>query len=875
MRLLLSIIFSVLFTSALFAQNKTGITTPEAFFGFKPGTDRMLLDYEALIKYLQKIDGQSARLKMIQIGESPLNKPMYIAAVSSAENISRLDSLKIINKKLALDATLSKRDLQRMVQNGKVFVLLTMSMHSDEVGPSQATPQIVYDLITSDDDTINQQLAEVVLMIVPCHNPDGMDMVVDHYRKYKGTKYEGSSMPGVYHKYIGHDNNRDFVTLSQKDTRAIARIYDKDWFPQVMFEKHQMGARGPRYFVPPMHDPIAVNIDANLWDWTWVFGSNLAKDMTRAGLAGISQHYIFDDYWPGSTETCLWKNVIGMLTECSSADYATPVYVEPTELSVGGKGLSEYKKSINMTLPWKGGWWRLSDIVQYEIVSTKSILKTAALHKKEILRLRNTLCKREVQKGKSKPPFYYILPQKQKDQSELVDLVHLLNEQGVNVYRLQSDQVIASRTFHAGDIVVPLAQPFRAFIKEVMERQKFPERHYTPDGKLIRPYDITSWSLPLHRGLECVEVNRPVAGFSSELKPIEDNYSLLKSVPDSYWAMVLPVSENESYKIAFYASRLGLQVKRLDKITDFNDTKVNDGSFIIMTSGATGSKLKKLEALLTVQPIFLKAPVKFESSALRLPRIALVETYFHDMDAGWTRFIFDQYHIPYTVLHPGDFEAIDFNKKFDVVVFPDADKSVLMEGKWKSGNEYYIPSYPPEFTKGIGKKGLEKLLKFLSEGGRILSWGRSTGLFMGAKEIRWSKKNKENFQLPVQDISKNLNKEGLYIPGSLIRMKLKKHHPLTLGLPDEVGIFYRGHPVFTTSIPHFDMDRRVIGWFPDGDLLLSGYAEKQKMLSNKSAMVWLKKGKGQLILYAFNPQFRGSTQGTFKLLFNALLLKNR
>ena len=92
--------------------------------------------------------------------------------------------------------------------------------------------------------------------------------------------------------------------------------------------------------------------------------------MTAEGLAGVSQHYIFDDYWPGSTETCIWKNVIGFLTEAASARTATPIYIEPTELRVSGKGLSEYKKSINMLLPWEGGWWRLGDIVEYEIVST-------------------------------------------------------------------------------------------------------------------------------------------------------------------------------------------------------------------------------------------------------------------------------------------------------------------------------------------------------------------------------------------------------------------------------------------------------------------------------------------------------------------------
>ncbi|MCK7538289.1 MAG: M14 family metallopeptidase [Marinilabiliales bacterium] len=232
-------------------------------------------------------------------------------------------------------------------------------MHSTEVAPSQAAPLIAYQLVTSADPLIRKYLDDVVYMMVPYHNPDGMDLVVENYKKYRGTQYEGASLPQVYHKYVGHDNNRDFISLTQEDTRAIARIYNLDWFPQVMVEKHQMGSTGIRYFVPPAHDPIAENVDGELWSWTGVFGTNMLRDLTGAGLTGVGQKTIFDMYWPGSTETCIWKNVIGMLTEAASVREASPLYIEPNELQASGKGLSEYDKSINF--PYRGragggGW---------------------------------------------------------------------------------------------------------------------------------------------------------------------------------------------------------------------------------------------------------------------------------------------------------------------------------------------------------------------------------------------------------------------------------------------------------------------------------------------------------------------------------------
>jgi hypothetical protein len=442
----------------------------------------MLFDYEQLISYLQKLESSSPRLELIETGKSPLGKNMYIAFISSGENISKLQQLKEINRRLALDPDIPESERATMLENGRVFALATLSMHSGEVGPSQAAPLVAYDLVTTEDREVLNWLEDVVYMMVPCHNPDGMDLVVEHYKRYKGTVYEGSSLPGIYHKYVGHDNNRDFIILSQEDTRAIARIYNTEWFPQVMVEKHQMGSTGPRYFVPPPHDPIAENLDEGIWNWVGIFGSNMAKDLTGKGLAGVSQHYLFDEYWPGPTGTSLWKNVITFLTEAASVRYAKPIFIEPNELRVYGKGLSEYKKGINMPLPWPGGWWRLSDILEYETTSVMSLIRTASLHRKDILRFRNDLCRKEVSKGRSTPPFYYVLPLEQSDQSELVSLVALLREHGISIYSLSSAITINGMNLSEGDIVIPLSQPFRPFIMEVMERQTFPVRHYTAGG---------------------------------------------------------------------------------------------------------------------------------------------------------------------------------------------------------------------------------------------------------------------------------------------------------------------------------------------------------------------------------------------------------
>jgi hypothetical protein len=295
------------------------------------------------------------------------------------------------------------------------------------------------------------------------------------------------------------------------------------------------------------------------------------------------------------------------------------------------------------------------------------------------------------------------------------------------------------------------------------------------------------------------------------------------------------------------------------------------GSFIVQN---TSGELDRLIKDLSVSPEYVMEKINAKTVELKFPKIALVETYFHDMDAGWTRFVFDQYHIAYEVIHPGDFKDLNLSNKFDLMVFPDSPKSLLMEGKWKSDDDYTISDYPPEFTWGIGKEGMKKLMTFLDKGGLVVSWGRSTQLFTGTLEIPNGKDKGEQFQLPFDDISAQLKKDGVYFPGSLVQINIRADHPLSYGLPPEIGVFYRGVPVFSTSVPSFDMDRRVIASFPEKNILLSGYAENEKMIGNKTAAVWLKKGRGQLVLFAFGPQFRASTQASYKLLFNALLLKN-
>ncbi len=842
------------------------IQEPEKFFGFKPGTDYQLFNYEKLIDYLNLVNKNSDMVKMVEIGKSPMGKPIYSLFISSEENIKNLEKLGEINKKLALDYTLSDLEQAELVKSGKVFALVTLSMHSSEVGPTQALPLIVYQLITDKSESTKNILNDVVYMAVPCHNPDGMNMVVDYYYKTKGTKYEGSSYPGLYHKYIGHDNNRDFVTLTQSDTKAISSLTSSVWFPQVMVEKHQMGFTGSRYFVPPFYDPIAENVEPELFSWCSLFGHNMVNDMTAIGLKGISQNNAFDNYWPGSTETPIWKNVISFLTEAASVKLAKPIYVEPTELSGGGKGLPENKKGINNLAPWEGGWWRLSDIVDLEIASTISMLNTAHLYKDKILKYRNDVCKQQVEKGKSQAPYYFIIPQNQTDLSELVSLVELLKEHGILVYKLKSKITLNNYNYVAGDIVVPLAQPFRMFAKEVLEVQKYPERKVIAGGDIITPYDITTWSLPLHRGLTCHQIDTRYPELENQIEQIKDKYSLANTTSNSKYA-ILSSSNNQSYQIVFELLGNGLAVERIQENTNMNGLTIPAGSFVVENNNKTKAILE--HATFPAYTADSKSNLKL--STTKLPRIALIDPPIQSTDAGWTRFILDSYSVKYSILTPAEVENLDVKTKFDVIILPNTSSSLLKDGKYKRNNQSIPTDYPPEYTKGMGSKGVENILKFINDGGIAISWEGSTELFEGTLSIKQANTTEE-FILPFRNVGDAIEKLGFKCPGSLVRTKLNNESPITWGLGNEIGIFYRGKPTFTTQIPNLDMDRRVVGYFGDENSLISGYLKGGEYLAKKSAIIWMQKGKGQIILMGFSPIFRASVPATYKLLFNSMFL---
>src|SRR5205814_927447 len=154
----------------------------------------------------------------------------------------------------------------------------------------------------------------------PSANPDGVDIVADWYRRSLGKPWEGTEPPEIYHHYAGHDDNRDWFMLNLKETRAFTRLFWEEWFPEVVYDIHQQGQTGSRFFVPPFYDPPNPNIAPLLLREVGLIGHKIAADEEAAGFRGVATNSLYDTWWHGGFRTApYYHNSIGILTEAASA----------------------------------------------------------------------------------------------------------------------------------------------------------------------------------------------------------------------------------------------------------------------------------------------------------------------------------------------------------------------------------------------------------------------------------------------------------------------------------------------------------------------------------------------------------------------------
>jgi len=366
------------------------IPSPKSVLGFTPGSDRTIAGWSQITDYFQRLDRASDRVTVETLGQSTLKRPLIVAFISARENILALEKYKEIQQQLADPRKVTQNaQRDRLFANGKVVVAISCSIHSTEIVASQMSMQLAYELAAAQDEETREILQNTILLLIPSPNPDGIDIVANWYRKTLGTPYEGREPPELYHHYAGHDDNRDWFMLNLKETQLITRLFWHEWFPQIVYDVHQQGSNGSRFFIPPFYDPANPNISPVLLRQVGLIGHKVAADLQAAGYRGVLTNALYDTWWHGGFRTApYFHNSIGILSEAASARLMTPSTVSRDQLARSStRGMrNATEASTNFPDPWPAGAWRPRDIMDMEMIAARGVLSMAAKFRGSYLR---------------------------------------------------------------------------------------------------------------------------------------------------------------------------------------------------------------------------------------------------------------------------------------------------------------------------------------------------------------------------------------------------------------------------------------------------------------------------------------------------------
>ncbi len=861
----LALIGSGLLAPTAEAQNE--ITSPEKFFGFQPGSDRKIARWERIVDYYRLLEKESGgKLKAVNMGPTTMGNPFLLVIISAPNNLAKMDRLRQVNTRISDPRGLSEQEIRKLTGEGKAVICQSMSLHATEIGGTQMSPELAYDLVARKDEETQRILDNVVFLMVPSFNPDGEIMVADWYQKTLGTEYEGSDLPWLYHKYAGHDNNRDAFQTNLVESQYMAKILFTDWIPQAYLDHHHMGSYGARIYVPPYAEPVRPFADPLIWrEHSW-YGAHIAYKEEEAGMSGILNtaqysgwgHFGFHWITP-------FHNIAGMLTESASAKLATPIYIHPDQLRGGARGLPAYEEQTTFPDPWPGGWWRLRDIVERQKISAWAVLDLAARNKETVLWNAYLKARRQTERGAQGKPAAYVIPPAQHDPLTATKLINKLLVQGIEI-RQSSKGFTNSNgmAYPAGSYLISLAQPKMGLVRYLLGRTFYPDNTYTRDrdGSPIRPYDMATDTMFEFMGVRVDPLDDAAAG---ELQKVSASVPSAGKVALGASGYKFDGRLNDSFRALNLLLDKGLSIRRIDKAGD----GLQPGDFVV--AGGSDAALVEVARQTGVDFVALRSEENQGIHQVKRLRTGMYQRYRGgNIDEGWTRLLLEQFNFPYTTLMDAEIKKGNLNERYDVIILPDdSTASITGEraaaaagrgaGERGAGFGRAEESTPPEYRSGIGDEGVKSLKAFVQKGGILVALGRATDFAI------------EKLALPIRNTLANMPAKEFFCPGSMLRVKFDNSHPLAYGMPSEGLALFLYSQAFDIAPSDFNERYEVIVRYSDRNLLQSGWLIGEENLVRKAAMISAQYGEGRAILMGFRTQHRAQTHATFKLLFNTLV----
>jgi Zinc carboxypeptidase len=861
------------------APRAAGVPTPDSIFGFAPGADYKLATYEQSVAYFKALAAASPYMKLFEAGKTTQGRTMYFALISTPENLGKLDRYREIWQRLAHPQGLTDADAQRLASEGKALVHIDGGLHATEVAGPQHTPLLAYDLLSKvDEPQTHAMLDNVILMLWPTINPDGQQMVAEWYMKNVGTPYELSGLPRLYQEYVGHDNNRDAYMLNMMESRVIEHTW-RQWEPQITYVHHQSGPFPTRIWLPPFSEPVGVDAPPVIAREVNMIGMAIAKGLDEHNQPGATHMgTAFDAWYPGYIDYApVFKNVAAFWTETALYQYATPHEYTINDFP---QTFRDLRPQSLYSSPWAPGWWHLRDAVDYMETASLSVIEYASRYKDSLLMDRYRAGRDQIARGSKEAPYAYVIPQAQRDPVAPVELLRRLAFGGVRVSQLTDAVTLDGTSYPAGTWVIPTDQEFAAMAREVLDVQHYPDLRQFPGGPPERPYDAAGWTLPLQMGLIVVPLKSPLdANARAKMK-------LLGSMPDPN-VKLTPYSdasqdaapfdsvpgpgfntEANATAIVPLAGRVtgAGRVLSLDPAENNTYRAINrawkGGATVQFANGrylVSGLTAAQQDDLVKTFALVAERVAAASGAAVKQPRVGLFQPWSGSMDAGWTKWVLEQYGFAFTELHPEDLRT-PLTGRIDVVVLAeDARIPTETAGAGRGGRSGggRGGAVRPEYATWLSDADLASFEQFIRGGGTLVCLNSASAFAI------------QQFKLPVKNVVAGLRPEEFFLHGSIVELQTDPSQMMMAGLTDKTPVFADSSPVFETGDGFMG---KVLAKYQDsGSPLLSGYLIGEKYLNGKAAALDVQLDRGHVVLLGFRPEWRGQPFGTFKVLFNAVL----
>ena len=893
--LLLSLVVTI------FAQAQN-VPSPKSHFGFNIGDNYQLANYTQTEAYLQKLAATSNKMKLQSIGTTEEGRTQYMVIVSDPANLAKLAKYKSISQQMARAEGLTDTDAKQLANEGKAVVWIDGGLHANEVLGIHQWIETLYQILSRNDDETKRILKSTIILFVHA-NPDGQELQSDWYMRHTDTlKRNTANLPRLYQKYIGHDNNRDFYMTNMSESRNMSLQQYVEWMPQILYNHHQTGPAGTVVAGPPYRDPFNYVYDPLLITGIDQLGAVMSTRLNAENKPGYTMKSgsVYSTWWNGGLRTtAYYHNIVGLLTEMIGNPTPMKIPFVPSRLI----------PNSGTPFPIAPQKWYFRNSIDYSVSLNYAVLNYASRHKDELLMNIYTMGKNSINAGSK--DYWTLSPNKvemvnelmkadQKDQradtialqyyekvyknpklrdargyiipisqtTTATNFVNILIKSGIRVEKATAHFKVGDKEYEAGSYVVKTNQAFRPHVIDMFEPQDHPNDFQYPGGPPVRPYDAAGWTPAYTIGLEFDRILEPFDG-PFETIPYGEEQKHKGSFEKIAGAVgyTFSTKENASYILINDLLKDGIEVEK------------NSEYFYVAASDKATPILENAAAKYGVKITGVQQKLNMGAVGLKPSRIALWDVYGGSMPSGWTRWIFEQYHFPFTVLFAKEIDAGNLKSKYDVILFvggaipafrAEAGSNAMGGYEGREPNEKEIPEmYHAQLGRITAAKSIPALKEFTEAGGTIITIGSSANLAY-------------HFKLPVRNAlvemvngkERPLPGEKFYIPGSVMQVAVNNEHKANWGMKPNADVYFSASPVFNL-LPNATATGEVtpLAWFASDKTLRSGWAFGQSYLQQAVAAFEAKVGKGKLMVYGPEITFRGQTHSTYKMLFNQLYLE--